>query len=191
MRTTLLQTMRKSLMKQFTRCTLLLSIALFGSVWANEESVEGAFKRKSDNHCCTGLTGLRGPVGPTGTTGPNFGQYASLYTNTTQSFTSGDNVLFESQVSLAGISYNNATGVFTLSPGVYAVTYFVGGGTTDFNVVANGSVVRNSPLGAGFVGVIPLSNATNTLSLTAQTTTSFSSQSAPNCAALITIYQID
>jgi hypothetical protein len=116
--------------------------------------------------------------------------YACLYDNVTQTLTTGQNVLFGNQISLAGIQYNSTTGVFTLPAGIYSVTYF--SNPSNLNLVANGTIVLNSPLG-GCATILNLSSSTNTLSLQAQSTLTLEQPtgSIPQCAAMITIYKIN
>ncbi len=139
--------------------------------------------------CHRGPTGSKGANGFPGDPGPNFGQYACLYTSVAQYLEQGDNVLFENQISLAGISYNSTTGIFTLQPGTYSITYF-GAPGGELNLVANGSIVSNSPLG-GSAAIVTFSNETNTLALQAQSTVDLSEPGTDQCNAMITIYQIN
>ncbi len=131
-------------------------------------------------------------VGGEGSWNPslNFDQYACLYSSIDQTLTTGQNVLFGNQISLSGITYNAATGVFTLQPGTYSVTYF-STPVDNINLVANGAIVPNSPLG-GSATILTLSNPINTLALQAQASTSLTlPETIPECNAMITIYQID
>lgn len=115
-------------------------------------------------------------------------QYACLYNTVGQTLTTGENVLFQNEISLEGITYDNTTGVFTLLPGTYSVTYF-SNPSVNFVLVANGAFVPNSPL-AGSATILTLSNTTNTLSLQAQANGSLPAASSNQCSAMITIYQI-
>lgn len=144
--------------------------------------------KKGNTKYCPGPTGPIGPVGKRGKPGPNFGQYACLYSNEAQTLTIGQNVLFANEISLSGIQYDSTTGVFTLPAGIYSVTYF--STLINVNLVSNGSVVPNSPLG-GCVTVLILSQDSNTIALQAQSSISLGSLASPLCNAMITIYQID
>lgn len=198
-------------MKQLLRCAML-SIALQGSLFAldldlsnQKEEMMSAYSQNplhqysSSSYttaCRPGPVGPIGQTGPQGLPGPNFGQYACLYSSVAQTLADGQNVLFGNQVSLAGITYNSTTGVFTLQPGTYSVTYFstpIGSisSASELNIVANGSIIPNSPLG-GSATIVTLSNAVNTLALQAQAAITLSLPSTPaTCNAMITIYQID
>lgn len=151
-------------------------------------SKKHSHKKKGKDKCCPGPTGPAGPIGTQGNPGPNFGQYACLYSNETQTLATGQNVLFANEISLSGIQYNSTTGVFTLPAGIYSVTYF--STPTNVNLVSNGSIVPNSPLG-GCVTVLILTQASNTLALQAQSGITLSAVTSPLCNAMITIYQID
>lgn len=144
---------------------------------------------KGNKGCCPGATGPKGPNGAPGDPGPDFDQYACLYSNTAQTLTTGQNVRFGNQISLSGITYDGATGIFTLQPGTYSVTYF-STPISALNLVVNGSDVPNSPLG-GCATILTLSNATNTLALQAQSSTTLPAPGITECNAMITIYQID
>lgn len=146
---------------------------------------ESLFHSKMHKKHCSGPTG---PIGLQGDPGPNFDQYACLYSNEAQTLTIGHNVLFANEISLSGIQYDNTTGVFTLPPGTYSVTYF--STPTNVNLVSNGSIVPNSPLG-GCITILVLTQNSNTLALQAQGPVSLSALAPPLCNAMITIYQID
>lgn len=178
---------------------VMFCIALQGSVFAlGLESVkleqENVLMSKKSHcgkreKCCPGRDGKKGAKGLPGDPGPDFGQYACLYSSVNQIITQGNNVLFANQISLAGISYDSTTGVFTLQPGTYYVTYFsipVGG----LNLVANGSIVPNSPLG-GCVTILKLSNESNTLALQALANINLPTPDLEQCNAMITIYRFD
>ena len=155
---------------------LMLCILLQGNVCADEK-------------CHAGPRGPRGAHGPAGDPGSDFQQYACLYNNIGQTLTSGENVLFQNQISLAGITYDGTTGVFTLQPGTYSITYF-SGPTGNLNLVANGGIVPNAPLG-GTATIVTLANETNTLVLQAQANVALPAATPSQCSAMITIYQID
>lgn len=143
---------------------------------------------KKNKKCCPGPTGPTGPIGIQGSPGPDFGQYACLYSNETQILPIGQNVLFANEISLSGIQYDNTTGIFTLPAGIYSVSYF--STPTNVNLVSNGSIVPNSPLG-GCVTVLILTQNSNTLALQAQSSITLDAAASPLCNAMITIYQID
>lgn len=140
------------------------------------------------NKCCPGHTGATGDTGIQGSPGPNFGQYACLYSSEAQTLATGQNVLFPNEISLSGIQYNSTTGVFTLPAGIYNVTYF--STPTNVNLVSNGTIVPNSPLG-GCVTVLILTQDSNTIALQAQGSITLGAEVSPLCNAMITIYQMD
>jgi len=166
---------------------LMFCIVFQGTIVAKED-VRTPEKFNSAR-CCPGPTGPQGQPGPAGTPGPNFDQYACLYRSSTQTLASGDKVLFENQISLEGITYDNTTGILTLQPGTYSVSYFTSP-VGNLNLVANGGTVPNSPL-VGSATILTLSNGTNTLWLQAFANTTLPAGTANQCNAMITIYQIN
>lgn len=170
---------------------MMFCIVLQGNVFA----IEQGNGRPKGSHCNKQGKCHPGPIGPKGATGlpgnpgPNFGQYACFYTSVIQTVQQNNNVFFETPVSLAGITYNSATGVFTLQPGTYSITYF-SGLYNELNLVVNGATVSNSPLD-GSATVMTLSNAQNTVALQAQSTFTLLPPQAGQCNVMITIYQIN
>lgn len=165
----------------------LFSILLQGTIFA-ESHIPNATK-SHHKKCCPGPTGAQGLTGSTGNSGPDFGQFACLYNNVGQVLTTGQNVLFQNTISLEGIDYDNTTGILTLQPGTYSVTYF-SNPTGNLNLVVNGAVVPNAPL-SGAATILTLSNGTNTLVLQAQANTTLPAAGVNQCSAMITVYQIN
>lgn len=176
-----------------------LSVLMIATVWQatalasdnlqlDAKSAVHLNKKKDHKKCCPGPTGPIGPIGAQGDPGPDFGQYACLYSNEAQTLTIGQNVLFANEISLSGIQYDSTTGVLTLPAGIYSVTYF--STPTNLNLVSNGSIVPNSPLG-GCVTVLILTQDSNTIALQAQSSINLGALASPLCNAMITIYQID
>jgi len=118
---------------------------------------------------------------------PNIGNFACLSCDAAQTLTTGQNVLFQNEISLTGVTYNNTTGVLTLPAGTYSVSYF-SNPAGNLNLVANGIIIPNSPL-SGSATVLTLSNATNTLTLRAQGNLNLSSPGTGQCSAMITVYR--
>ncbi len=147
--------------------------------------------RRHDRH---GPVGSNGPTGPQGLPGQPFGNYASFFLTTgsgSVDVTPGENVLFNNQVALLGIQYDSTTGVFTLRPGTYAVTYFFDPrNIPSVNMYVNGQLILNSPLG-GSSTVLTLTEPTNTLVLQYIFEQSFSAPEANQSWASIAIFQID
>ena len=139
--------------------------------------------------CCPGPTGAQGLTGPIGDSGPDFGQFACLYNNEGQVLTTGQNVLFQNTISLEGISYDGTTGILTLQPGTYSVTYF-SNPTGHLYLVVNGAIVPNAPLG-GTAAILTLANGTNTVALQAQANVNLPAAGENQCSAMITVYQIN
>jgi len=102
--------------------------------------------------------------------------------------TTGQNVLFQNEISLTGVTYDNTAGVLTLPSGTYSVSYF-SDPSGNLNLVANGAVVPNSPL-AGSATILTLSSSTNTLALQAQANLNLSAPGANQCTAMITVYPV-
>ncbi|MBS0654499.1 MAG: hypothetical protein JSR46_01870 [Verrucomicrobia bacterium] len=119
---------------------------------------------------------------------PDYTQFACLYNNAGQVLATGDNVLFQNQISLEGIGYDTTTGLFTLSPGTYFVSYF-SDPVSNLNLVANGAAVPNAPLG-GSTAIVTLSNEVNTLALQALANVTLPPVTGTQCSAMITIYRI-
>lgn len=154
-----------------------------------------AGEEQLDKSCChrRGPAGARGGTGGAGEPNTGFGNFASFYLTTgSPAINPGDNVLFNSQVTLSGIDYNNATGVFTLAPGTYAVTYFFAPfNIPPVNMYVDGQLVLNSPLG-GSSTVLTLKKPTNTLTLKyIAPSNGFSSPGAGQSWASIAICPID
>jgi hypothetical protein len=120
---------------------------------------------------------------------PNAGGYACLYSNTSQTLSAGQNVLFQNELSLAGVTYDGTTGVLTLPAGNYSVSYF-SYPSGSLNLVANGNLIPNSPL-SGSVTILTLSNATNSLALQAPDGANLSESGTNQCNAMITVYRIN
>lgn len=165
----------------------------------SESSIETAASHSDSsggNHCCKhyGPRGPQGPIGPQGYSGKPFGNYASFFLTTSSGdvdVNPGENVIFNDQVTLSGIQYDSATGVFTLSPGTYAVTYFFAPfSIPSVNMYVNGQLILNSPLG-GSSTVLTLTEPTNTLVLQYISLNSFSVPGANESWASIAILQID
>lgn len=171
---------------------LMLQVSFF-TLEAGFEQLDKSCCKHKKHHCDQhGPAGRKGPTGPVGDPNMGFGNYASLYLTTgSAGVNAGDNVLFNSQVTLSGIEYDNATGLFTLSPGTYAVTYFFAPFSTPaVNMYANGQLILNSPLG-GNSTVLTFTEPTNTLSLQYIAPGSFSAPGANQSWVSIAIFQID
>lgn len=174
---------------------LMLVITMQVSFFALEAKLAQQDRSSSSSHC-----DHYGPVGPTGPTGPagdprdGFGNYASFFMTTGSGnvdVIAGENVIFNDQVTLSGIEYDSSSGVFTLSPGTYAVTYFFAPfSIPSVNMYVNNQLILNSPLG-GSSTVLTLTEATNTLTLQYISTGSFAAPSAGQSWASIAIFQID
>ena len=188
-------------MQQLKRI-LILGIALQASFFALEAGVENKQNsidisdlHLSRHHCDHyGPTGPQGPTGAPGDPGVPFGNFASFFLTTSSGevdVTPGENVVFNNQLALSGIGYDTTTGVFTLSPGTYAVTYFFAPFSIPaVNMYVNGQLILNSPLG-GNSTVLTLTESTNTLTLQYISTNSFASPGANQSWASIAIFQID
>jgi hypothetical protein len=122
----------------------------------------------------------------------NNGRYASFFLTTgTSGVSAGENVIFNDQVTLSGIKYDNSTGVFTLPAGIYSVTYFFGAfSIPPVNMYVNHQLILNSPLG-GNSTVLRLTAPTNTLTLQYISAGSFSAPSTNQSWASIAISQIN
>ncbi len=170
----------------------LLGIFLFccllqGPIFAAKHHSHG--RKNHYQTCCPGPTGPQGLTGQAGNPGPDFGEFACLFNNEGQVLTTGQNVLFQNTISLAGITYDGTTGVLTLQPGTYSVTYF-SNPSGNLNLVVNGAVVPNAPL-SGTATILTLSNASNTLVLQAQANVNLPAASENQCSAMITVYRIN
>jgi hypothetical protein len=119
---------------------------------------------------------------------PNVGNFACLYNNAGQVLTQGQNVLFPNEISLTGVTYDNTAGTLTLPPGTYSVSYF-SDPTGNLNLVANGVVIPNAPLG-GSATILTLSNSTNTLALQSQGNVNLPAAGTNQCSAMITVYRV-
>ncbi|HEX4083989.1 MAG TPA: hypothetical protein VHY22_03685 [Chthoniobacteraceae bacterium] len=119
-------------------------------------------------------------------------RYASFFLTTgSDAVDAGDNVVFNDQVTLSGIKYNNTTGVFTLPAGVYTVTYFFAPYEMPaVNMYVNNQLILNSPLG-GNSTVLRLTSVKNTLTLKYISPGSFSAPSANQSWASVAISQIN
>lgn len=153
------------------------------------------FKDKHGKHDRYGPVGPNGLTGPQGAPGQPFGNYASFFFDSSSGDVDvmpGQNVLFNRQAALLGIQYNSSTGVFTLGPGTYSVTYFYNamGSFIPLNMFVNGQLVLNSPLG-GSSTVLTLTEPINTLALQYIYAQSFSVPGANQSWASIAIFQID
>lgn len=149
-------------------------------------------RHHGSDHC--GPPGPQGPNGPQGEPGQAFGEYASFFLTTSSGdvdLIAGENLIFNSQVTLSGIGYDSTTGVFTLGPGTYSVIYFFAPfSIPSLNMYVNGQLVLNSPLG-GSSTVLTLTEPSNTLVLQAISTDSFSAPGANQSWASIAIFRID
>jgi len=180
---------------QHLKRILMLAIAMQASFFALGAELEQQSTSVIDksshhsNHC--GPVGPQGPIGPQGDPRVSFGNYASFFLTTGADVTIGDNVIFNSQVALLGIEYDNTTGVFTLSPGTYSVTYlFEPFETPPINMYVNDQLILNSPLG-GNSTVLTLTEPTNTLTLQYIATGTFTAPDANQSRVSIAIFQID
>lgn len=122
---------------------------------------------------------------------PNKGRYASFFLTTgSDGVNAGENVIFNDQVTLSGIKYDNTTGVFTLPPGTYTVTYFFAPfSMPSVNMYVNNQLILNSPLG-GSSTVLKLTAPRNTLTLQYISAGSFSAPGANQSWASIAISQV-
>jgi hypothetical protein len=94
-----------------------------------------------------------------------FDVYASYFSTSGTTITTGNNILFDTQESLEGITYNTSTGVFTLPKGTYVITYFFNPDIEgSVNLVVNNDQILNAPLSGGSV-ILDLDNPSNTVSL--------------------------
>jgi len=113
----------------------------------------------------TGATGATGPIGPIGPTAPSpfiQGIQAQLQDSAGEIVADSMNIIFDTIIinQSANISYNSATGEFTISePGNYYIAWWITTDGTDgpvnvaFTVTVNGSPVSlaNSPVTTGQV----------------------------------------
>lgn len=120
--------------------------------------------------------------------------YASFFLTTNSNnldVIAGENLIFNDQVTLSGIGYDETTGVFTLNPGTYAVTYFFAPfSIPSVNMYVNDQLILNSPLG-GSSTIFTVEESVNTLTLQYITINSFSTPGVNNSWASIAIFQLE
>lgn len=133
-------------MQKWTICACL-SLSLLAEVplAAGDENLDAKrfhhrSSSSSSSDCC--LAGPTGPTGPTGPAGSNYEVFASYYFTNDVGYTTGENIIFNLQGTLSGIEYDQTTGVFTLSPGVYVINA-ISNGPADVNLVVNGTMLPN------------------------------------------------
>ena len=185
-------------MQKWITATLLSFIvqsSMIGTLLASQhgENLNKKVLRHDKNLC-----NKQGPAGPAGDQGPQgggFQQFASYWLTNQPSLVEGQNVLFNLQQTLTGIEYDSTTGIFTLSPGVYAINFFATPNSSfqnTLNLNVNGTIIPTPSL-AGSMIVVQLSNASNQISV--QATGSWSPQTGGIGSyffayASIAIYQI-
>lgn len=153
--------------------------------------VEGRRHRSSSHRECCYLRGPTGPTGPQGVPGQPFGEYALFYLTLGATAEAGSNIVFDTQAALVGIDYDSDTGVFTLNPGTYSISYFYQPFMTPAcNLYVNGELVLNSGIG-GTSTVLTLTESSNTLVVQATTSASFTNAGANQSRASICIFQVD
>lgn len=118
----------------------------------------------------TGQTGLMGPTGATGATGSQLLGYGYIYNTTGQIVGVGNDITFDSNGPLLGVTHIAGTDTITLtSAGTYSITYFVSGtGANQFTLYVSGIAAASTIYGSGSLTIgqaIITTFGANTLSL--------------------------